>query len=42
MAREDGLAPSEHVVGRARMECDDECDRAEAVRQDYLARVRLL
>jgi hypothetical protein len=40
MAREDGLAPSERAVGRARMECDDECDRAEAVRQDYQARVR--
>jgi hypothetical protein len=40
MAREDGLVASEHALGRAHMECDGECDRAEAIRQDYLARVR--
>jgi hypothetical protein len=40
MAREDGLAASKCALGRAHMECDGECDQAEAVRQDYLARVR--
>jgi hypothetical protein len=40
MAREDGLTASERALGRARMECDGECDQAEAIRQDYLARVR--
>jgi hypothetical protein len=39
MAREDGLAASERALGRACMECDIECDRAEAVQQNYLARV---
>jgi hypothetical protein len=31
MAREDGLAAFECALGRARMECDGECDQAEAV-----------
>jgi hypothetical protein len=39
MAREDGLVASECALGTARMKCDDECDQAKAVRQDYLARV---
>jgi hypothetical protein len=40
MAREDGLVASECTLGRARMECDAECDRVEAVRQEYRARIR--
>jgi hypothetical protein len=32
MVWEDGLVASERTLGRARMECDDECDRAEAIR----------
>jgi hypothetical protein len=31
MAREDGLVASKHALGRACMECDGKCDRAEAV-----------
>jgi hypothetical protein len=30
MAREDNLAAIEHALGRAHMECDTECDWAEA------------
>jgi hypothetical protein len=40
MTREDGLVGFERALGRAHMECDGECDRAKAVWQDYLARVR--
>jgi hypothetical protein len=32
MAQEDDLVASEHAPGRARMECDAECDQNEAVR----------
>jgi hypothetical protein len=32
---EDGLAASEHALGRACMECDAERAKTEAVRQDY-------
>jgi hypothetical protein len=39
MAWEDGLMASKCTLGRARMECDAECDRAEAVRQDYRVRI---
>jgi hypothetical protein len=38
-AWEEGLVASEHALGRARMECDTKCDRAEAARQDYRARI---
>jgi hypothetical protein len=31
MARKDNLAATERALGRARMECDTECHRAEAV-----------
>jgi hypothetical protein len=41
MAREKvNLAATEHTLGRARMECDVEHDRAEAIQQDYQARMR--
>jgi hypothetical protein len=41
MAREkDDLAATERALGRARMECDVERDRAKAVQQDYQARMR--
>jgi hypothetical protein len=40
MPREDDLAATEHALGRARMECDAECDRAEAGRWDYRPRMR--
>jgi hypothetical protein len=39
MARKDDMVANEHVVGRARMECDAKCDQAEAVRWDYRARM---
>jgi hypothetical protein len=39
MAWESGMVASECVLGRAHIECDTECDRAEAVRQDYRARI---
>jgi hypothetical protein len=39
MAWEDVLAASECALGRACAECDTECDQADVVRQDYLARV---
>jgi hypothetical protein len=39
MAREDDLVATERTLGRARMECDAECDRAEAVRWDYRAKM---
>jgi hypothetical protein len=39
MNREDGLAASLCALGRVHMECDAKCDRAEAVRQDYRARI---
>jgi hypothetical protein len=39
VAWEDGLATSECTLGRAPVECTAECDRAEAVRQDYQARI---
>jgi hypothetical protein len=38
-AREDNLAASEYALGRVCVECDAECDRATAVRQDYRARL---
>jgi hypothetical protein len=31
MVWEDGLAASEHALGKVRMECDGECDRTEAI-----------
>jgi hypothetical protein len=37
IAREDDLAAIECTLGRARMECDAECDQAEAIRRDYRA-----
>jgi hypothetical protein len=40
MAREDNLVATERTLGRACMECDTECDRVEAVRQDYQAKMR--
>jgi hypothetical protein len=40
MAREDGLVASEHALRRERIECDCECDRAEAMRWDYVSTVR--
>jgi hypothetical protein len=40
IAWEDDLAATERALGRARMECDAECDRAEAVQWDYRARMR--
>jgi hypothetical protein len=40
MARGDKLVATEHALGRVHMECDAECDRAEAIRQDYRARMR--
>jgi hypothetical protein len=40
MAREGDLVATEHTLGRARKEGDAECDRAEAVRHDYRARMR--
>jgi hypothetical protein len=39
MAQEDGMVASECSLGRVHMECDSECDRAEVVQLDYLARV---
>jgi hypothetical protein len=36
-AREDDLAASECTLGRVHVECDDERDRAEAIRQHYRA-----
>jgi hypothetical protein len=33
------LGAIERTLGRARMECDVECDRAETVRQDYQVRM---
>jgi hypothetical protein len=39
MAREGNLAATEHAIGKACMECDAECDRAEVVRQDYQAKM---
>jgi hypothetical protein len=39
MAREDDLVATKSALGRACMECDAECDRAEAIRQDYRARM---
>jgi hypothetical protein len=32
MTREDDVVAAEHALGRARMECDTERDRVEAVR----------
>jgi hypothetical protein len=40
MAREDDLAATERALGKACMECDAKCDRAEAVQQDYRAKMR--
>jgi hypothetical protein len=40
MAWEDDLAAIERTLERARMECNAKCDRVEAVRQDYRARMR--
>jgi hypothetical protein len=31
MVWEDGLAAFEHALGKARMECDGECDQTEAI-----------
>jgi hypothetical protein len=39
IAWEDDLATTERTPGRARKECITECDRTEAVRQDYRARM---
>jgi hypothetical protein len=39
VAWEDGLVTFESTLGRAHVECDAECDRAEVVRQDYQARI---
>jgi hypothetical protein len=39
-AWEDNLAATELALGRARMECDTECDRAEAIQRDYQAWMR--
>jgi hypothetical protein len=38
-ALEDGLATSEHTLGRECMERDTACTQAEAARQDYRARL---
>jgi hypothetical protein len=38
-AREDDLVASECTLGTVRVECDTKCDRAEAIRQDYQARL---
>jgi hypothetical protein len=40
MVWEDKLVAIERALRRAHMECDAKCDRAEAVRQDYRARMR--
>jgi hypothetical protein len=37
MAQEDDLAATECALGRACMECDTECDKAEAIPWDYQA-----
>jgi hypothetical protein len=39
VAWEDGLVASKCTLGTAHVECDAECDRAEAARQDYRARI---
>jgi hypothetical protein len=39
VACEGGLAAFECALGRAHVECDAECDQAEAVPQDYWARI---
>jgi hypothetical protein len=41
MAREDYPAATKRTLGRARLECDTECDRAKAVLQDYRARMHI-
>jgi hypothetical protein len=40
LAWEDDLAATECALGWAHMECDVECDRAEAIWQDYWAKMR--
>jgi hypothetical protein len=40
MTWEDDLAATEHALGRAHIECDAECNWAEAIWQDYQARMR--
>jgi hypothetical protein len=39
MAREGDQVATEHALGRARVECDVDHDRAEAIRLDYRARL---
>jgi hypothetical protein len=39
VAWEDSLLAFECALGRARIECDAECDQSEAARQDYQARI---
>jgi hypothetical protein len=39
MAWEDDLATTKHALGRVCMECNAECDQAEAIRQDYRSRM---
>jgi hypothetical protein len=39
MAQEDDVAATKRTLGKACMECDVERDRAEAIRQDYQARL---
>jgi hypothetical protein len=40
MTWEDGLLASECTLRMAHMECDAKCDKAEAIQQDYWARIR--
>jgi hypothetical protein len=40
VAREVSLVASECTLGRACAECDTDCDRAEAIHQDYQTRIR--
>jgi hypothetical protein len=40
MAQEDDLAATKRALGRTHMECDTECNRAEAIWQDNRARMR--
>jgi hypothetical protein len=39
MAWEDDLATTERALGKVCMECDAKCNRAEAVQQDYRAKM---
>jgi hypothetical protein len=39
MAQEDDLAATKCALGRARTECDTECDKAKAIPWDYQARM---